>query len=381
MHFRPTQAVIDLKALKHNFNEVLKRLPAKADVIAVVKADAYGHGAVPVAKALVESGAMALGVATVEEGVELREAGIKPRRGPFGTQILILQGLLGMGESAAKVLLEHQLTPVIHSVSTLSLWNSLAEKQLPIHLKVDTGMTRLGVTPQSLPAFLEAFKKCSHLKLEGVMTHLAWRENEEYTKHQIRLFKEMGEQIRNSLGEIPLWHVANSAAVLDGSPIEFEWASRYWVRPGIMLYGIPPYPQYRNKADLKPVMSLVSQIALIKNVPAGTKISYNCTYTTTRASRLGVIPIGYADGYPWSASGKAEVLVCGRRVKVLGRVTMDMMMIDLTDVAEANVGSEIILIGQQGKEEITADAVAKWAGTIAYEIVTRISKRIPRTYS
>lgn len=375
MNLRPTFAKIDLAALKHNYNQVLRRVPHQCQVLAMVKADAYGHGAVPVAKTLAECGVAALGVATVEEGVELREAGIQ-------AEVLVLQGLLGMGEAAAKVLVEHKLTPVIHSISTLSLWETLCDyQQLPIHLKVDTGMTRLGITPQALPSFLDAFKKCSHLKLEGVMTHLAWRENALYTKRQIQLFKEMGEAIQKCLGEVPIWHLANSASVIDGSPIEFSWPGKYWVRPGIMLYGIPPYPSYQNKVDLKPVLSLLSQVALIKSVPKGTKVSYNCTYTTKRPTRLGVVPIGYADGYPWSASGKSQVLVEGRRVPVLGRVTMDMIMIDLTDVSASKVGSEAVLLGSRGKETITADQLAKWAGNIAYEIVTRISKRIPRVYS
>ncbi len=383
MQLRPTQAIIDLNALKHNYSQVLKHLPKRCKVIGVVKADAYGHGAVPVAKTLEGCGVKSFGVATVEEGIELRQAGIR-------SQILILQGLLGMGEAAAKVLLEHQLTPVIHSVSTLGLWERLrrttdkgqrtTDKKLPVHLKVDTGMTRLGITPQALPQFLEAFKQCRHLKLEGVMTHLAWRENEEYTRSQTDLFKEMGELIQKAVGKIPVWHLANSAAVLDGSPVEFPWAGEYWVRPGIMLYGIAPYPQYSDKADLKPVMSLASQIALIKHVPTGTKISYNCMYTTSRPSRLGVIPIGYADGYPWSASGKSMVLVEGKKVPVLGRVTMDMIVIDLTDLPEAKIGSETILMGKQGKETITADDLAHWAGTIPYEIVCRVSKRMPRVY-
>lgn len=381
MQLRPTRAVIDLSALKHNYDEVVKRLPKGCEVIAMVKADGYGHGAVPVAKSLSDCGVAALGVATVEEGVELREAQIR-------TPILVLQGLLGMGESAAKVLLEYKLTPVIHSVSTLSLWERLGktidhrpltiDRKLPVHLKVDTGMTRLGVTPHSLPSFLTAFKNCRHLKLEGVMTHLAWRENSVYTRHQLKLFKEMGEQIQKSLGPVSIWHLANSASVIEGSPITFDWPGKYWARPGIMLYGIPPYPSYQKKVDLKPVLSLVSQVALVKMISKGTKVSYNCTYTTKRPTRLGVVPIGYADGYPWAASGRSQVLVSGVRVPLLGRVTMDMIMIDLTDVPTAKVESEVVLLGRQGKETISADQLAQWSQTFAYEIVTRISKRIPR---
>lgn len=377
MRLRPTYARIDLSALKHNYNQVLRRLPAGTGVLAVVKADGYGHGAVPAAKALEECGAAGLGVATVEEGVELREAGIK-------TRVLVLQGLLGMGEGAAKVLLEHKLTPVIHNVSTLSLWNSLVgtrDRKLPVHIKLDTGMTRLGVTPKGLGPLLEALKNCQALRFEGVMTHLAFREDEKYTRHQLNLFNEMGGQIQKKFGKVPIGHIANSAAVMEGAPIQMDWAENCWVRPGIMLYGISPYPSFSTKADLKPVMRLVSQIALVKNVPAGTKVSYNCTFTAKRPTRVGVVPIGYADGYPFSASGKAKALVEGRRVPVLGRVTMDLIMIDLTDLPLANVGREVVLFGKQKTETITAEEVAEWSQTIAYEIITRVSKRIPRIYA
>jgi len=147
-----------------------------------------------------------------------------------------------------------------------------------------------------------------------------------------------------------------------------------------MLYGIPPYPEYKDKVDLKPVMSLISKVVLVKQVPEGTKVSYNCTFTTTRPSRIGVVPIGYADGYPWAASNKGHVLIDGQKAKILGRVTMDMIMVDLTDAGEAQVGSEVVLLGKQGREEISADLVAQWAGTIPYEILCGIGKRVPRRY-
>lgn len=386
MQFRPTRAEINLAALQANLQQVKAKIPKTCGVIAMVKADAYGHGAVPVAKTIEKSGISAFGVATVEEGVELREAGIK-------TKILILQGLLGQGEAAAKVLLEHQLTPVIHSVGTLQLWNTLSKNSrqpLAVHLKIDTGMTRLGVTLQTLPSILNAFQQSKQVKLEGVLTHLAWQKDQKYTRDQTQLFQEMGEQIQKTLGKIPIWHVANSAAVMSGEPIEFPWtgpprlageAGQSWVRPGIMLYGIPPYPDYASKIPLQPVMSLVSQIALIKNVPAKTKVSYNCTFETKRPSRIGVIPIGYADGYPLSASNRAEILVEGKRAPVIGRVTMDMIMADLTDLPEAHVGSEVVLLGKQGKDAISADQLAGWGETIPYEIVCRVSKRMPRVYT
>lgn len=376
MPFRPTRAVIDLKALRHNFEEARRRIPKHCGILAMVKADAYGHGAVPVVQAFEKLGVTCLGVATIEEGMELREAGIR-------TQILVMGGLMGGGRPAARAMRQHHLTPVIHTASALED----LEEGTTLHLKLDTGMTRLGVTPQALPALLERLRAKPQVKLEGVMTHLAYRLNPEYTRQQTNVFAEMGEIIRHNYGPVPVWHVANSAAVLEGEPVcpvrpePVEGRTQFWARPGIMLYGIPPYPEYSGKADLMPVMSLVSKVMLIKHVPAGTSVSYNTTFTTTRPSRIGVVPIGYADGYPWSVSGKAHVLVEGSRCPVLGRVTMDMIMIDLTDCLPAQVGSPVVLMGRQGAEEISADALAAWAGTIPYEIVCGISKRMPRIYA
>lgn len=273
------------------------------------------------------------------------------------------------------------------------LLNRLAKEvkvsdKLEVHLKIDTGMTRLGVTLQALPDVIEKLKKADRLKLAGVMTHLAFRFDPKYTKYQIENFKKGGEKILEAFGEIPVWHIANSAAVIEGGPIEVSGSfagaqddkQEFWARPGIMLYGIPPYPEFAKKVKLKPVMSLVSQVALLKNIPKGTRVSYNGTFTTKRPSRIAVIPIGYADGFPWSASGKAHVLVEGKRCPVLGRVTMDMIMVDVTDCPKVKVGREVVLLGRQGKKEIRADELAGWAGTIAYEIVCRISKRMPRIY-
>ncbi|OGQ05418.1 MAG: alanine racemase [Deltaproteobacteria bacterium RIFCSPLOWO2_12_FULL_44_12] len=402
VNFRPTHAVIDLKALKHNYQEVVKRLPKGVGVLTMVKADAYGHGAVAVAKVFEACGAVCLGVATIEEGIELRQAGVKAKILVMAPPLDLPQnedmvserlqgarssggvgGLWGEGKEAAEILLKHCLTPVVHSAGVIELLGEQAKVQkadVIVHLKIDTGMNRLGVTPQALPKVLKGLAKVPQVKLEGVMTHLAWRQNKENTDKQVKLFKEAGAKILATLGKIPVWHIANSASVMEGSPIEFDWASKYWVRPGIMLYGIPPYPEFSKKADLKPVMSLKSKVALMKQVPKGTKVSYNCTFTTKRSSCIGVVPIGYADGYPWSVAGKASVLVEDKRVPVLGRVTMDMIMVDLTDSPKAKVGSEVVLLGKQGAEQISADEIAKWAGTIGYEIVCRVSKRMPRVY-
>lgn len=368
--FRPAHAVVDLSALAKNVATVARFAGEGVGIMCMVKADAYGHGAVPVSKKLVECGVSALGVATVEEGLELRQAGI-------GAPLLVLGGLMGMGAPASGVMVSAGLTPVIHSVDVLDSLEMVAssmERKVGVHLQVDTGMTRLGFRIETLPAVLEKLKRCSSLKLEGVMTHLAMANDPAYTSYQMELFAQAKGMIESALGEVPLWHAANSLSVVGGVGIRMDGAKSTWVRPGIILYG-------GLEADgIEPVMGLESKLVLIKTVPAGTKISYDCTFTTARKSRIAVIPVGYADGYPRALSGKSHVLVRGKRAPVVGRVTMDMIMVDITDVPEASVGEIATLMGRQGDESITAIDLARWADTISYEIMTGISARIPRVY-
>lgn len=371
---RPTHAVIDLSALEENLQFIRSLVPRKG-IAAVIKADAYGHGAVPIGKRLEKAGVNALAVATVEEGLELRQAGIQ-------IPILILGGLMGSGEKAILEVLENRLTPVVHTEMVLPILEAEASKRatrLTFHLKLDTGMGRMGLLLKALPSFLAKLKECPHLALEGVLSHLAWREEDGYTNEQIIKFREACSLISKGYPSL-VWHLANSAATMAKSPIAFDFPGTYWVRPGIMLYGVPPYLDWRGKENLKPVMSIKSKIALTKRVPAGTKVSYNCTYTTPQETRLALIPIGYADGFPWSASNQAQVLIGGKRFAQVGRVTMDMILVDIGIDSHVLVGDECVLLGSQGSETIRADDVARWAGTISYEILCRISKRMPRVY-
>lgn len=377
--FRPTAAEINLGALKHNYDQLAKLLPPVARIMAMVKADAYGHGSVHVSRTLVDCGVAALGVATVEEGLELRESGIS-------TPILVLGGLMGVGSAAAGMMVGANLTPVIHSADALDFLEATANaasRIIGVHLKVDTGMTRLGVMPASLPSVLNKLKQSKSLRLDGVMTHLADAEGGEYTHYQLESFKKCSVQIINIIGQVPVWHVANSAAIFRGEILTSATAAEHWVRPGIALYGAASsvVPALRpGNCAFKPVMMLKSRVVMIKSVPTGTKISYGCTFETKRPSRIGVIPIGYADGYPWALSNKAHVLICGMRVPVVGRVTMDMTMIDLTDMPDSHVGDEVVLMGTQNGQKITVEDIASWAGTITYEIFCGISKRMPRVY-
>ena len=375
MNLRPTQAVIRLDNLRHNARQILSRLPPHCKALGMVKADAYGHGAVPVAKTLADCGFAAFGVATAEEGIELRTAGLK-------NPILVMGGTWGLGKPALEMMAEADLTPVVHSPEIVSLLHEIGKARkttLKAHLKIDTGMGRLGVTLQALPQVLEVWRQSPHVTLEGVMTHLAFRSDPDYTRYQMEQFKTAANRIQTALGKVPVWHVANSASIIAGEPIGFDFSGEYWVRPGIMLYGVPPYPQWSQQFDLRPVLRLESKIALIKQVPAGTKISYNGTFVTGRASRIAVIPIGYADGYPWTCAGKGQVLIGGGRAPVVGRVTMDMIMVDVTET-KTKVGDAVVLLGEQGDETITADEIATQAGTISYEILCRVSKRLPRGF-
>ena len=371
---RPTYAKIDLRALGANLQTVRNHLPQGCGIVAMVKADAYGHGAVPVAKKLATLGVTAFGVATVEEGLELRTSSI--------TQpILVMGGLLGVGTPAIIMMLEARLTAVIHSAQVVDALEEAARRskqRIAVHLKIDTGMGRLGVLPQVLPLVLERVKQCQWLTLEGVMTHLALATDQEYTSQQTGQFQGVVDLVEKTLNTKVIRHIANSTASLRQGSVPFGEQSQWWARPGIALYGstggaVP-------EVQLSPVMSLVSRVALIKWIPPGARVSYAGIFTATRKTRLGVVPIGYADGYPWRLTGKAHVIVRGIDVPVIGRITMDMMMLDLTDVDGASVGDEVILMGRDGEKEVSVDQIAQWAETIPYEILCGISKRMPRVY-
>lgn len=367
---RPTFAEIDLDALRFNFEQVKRLTGSTKKILAVVKANAYGHGAITVARELEGLGVNFLGVALCQEGIELREAGIT-------TPILVLSGFF-KGEEAE--LLRHQLNPLIFNLEMaerLAHQAGSSKQEVRVHIKVDSGMGRVGVLPEEARDFFRKLKKLGGLKVEGVCSHFAEADKEEkdFTQEQQSRFNEVVSIAKKS-GFDPLFtHLANSAAIMD-----FPSAHYNLVRPGIMLYGAYPSPIFRKKTELRPVMSLKTRILHLKKVPPNFSISYGRTFITKRESLIATLPIGYADGYSRSLSNKGEVLIKGQRCKIVGRVCMDLTLIDVTEIPGVKVGDEVVLLGRQGTEEITAEEIAEKIGTVSYEVFCSVGKRVPRVY-
>ncbi len=367
---RPTACFVDLNALVWNFRQIRDRVGPQVKVLSMVKANGYGHGAPAIAKALAEEGTEAFGVATLEEGVELRQAGIR-------VPILVLAGAY---PDQLDQFFDNSLIPVIHaleSLKELDLAVYRREKTLTVHLKIDTGMGRLGLLAAEVDCWLPFIKKLKALKIEGVFSHFSHAESVAgtYTQEQLQLFRKVVERLRAEGLTPVLVHLANSAATITLPAAYFDM-----VRPGLMLYGIYPSPAMATQICLKPVLSWKTRILQLKKVPTGSSISYGQTFVTTRESRIATLPLGYADGYPRLLSNRGEVLVNGKRAPVAGRVCMDLTMIDVTDIEKVQPGDEVVLLGRQGDAEISADEMAAWANTISYEILTSISNRVPRIH-
>ena len=359
---RPTYVEIDLSSIKTNLEQTKKLISPDVSILAVVKADAYGHGAVKVSETLISSGIEMLGVATVEEALELREAGID-------SKIYLLGGIQNYEiENVAK----YDLVPTVYLVDTLDSMSSYAEKHniiLKFHLKIDTGMTRLGVSEYEIKKFLNALSKFKNLVMEGVFTHLASADfDDEYTNYQIDSFNNLISIIK-SFGHTPTYlHLANSAAIQ-----RFPRSHKNLVRPGIMLYGTGSF----NGTPLSPTMRLKTKIIQLKTVPENTHVSYGGTFVTKKPSTLAILPIGYADGYLRILSNRAFVSVKGHKAPVVGTVCMDFIVIDVTDISNLKVGDEVVLFGDV---IISVDDVAMWADTIPYEVMTIIGKRVERKF-
>ena len=366
----PTYATVNLAALAHNLSRIKHYLSPGCGVMAIVKANAYGHGAIETAHSLAHQGIRQFAVASLDEGITLRQAGLSE-------SIVVLGALF---EEQVPDLIAHRLTPVISDGRILpTLAKAVRSQQAPysIHLKVETGMGRLGFSQEELLTVLDNPLLRSSLKVEGLMTHLADADGTDstFTERQLSSFNALLEQIRLRGLTAPLVHAANSAAI-----IRFPGAHFSLVRPGIMLYGYHTLPATIPDPDLRPVLSLHTTVAQLRTIPQGSSVSYNGTFVAQRQTRIAVLPIGYADGYSRQLSHHGSVLIQGRRVPIVGLVCMDMIMVDVTDLAPVTVGETVTLIGQQGEESIWADEVAGWIGTIPYEVLCGIGSRVPRIY-
>jgi alanine racemase len=369
--YRPVWAEIDLDAVRANVR-ALAGVASPAALMAVVKADGYGHGSVPVARAALDAGAQWLGVALVEEGAELRAAGID-------APVLVLSE---PPPPAAPAVVALGLTPVAYTrpgIDALAkaVTDSGAEP-LPVHLKVDTGMHRVGCAVADACGLAESIATRDELRLEGILTHLAVADepDDPYTPQQLDRFETVLEDLRRAGVSFDLVHAANSAALL-----AFSDRARFdLVRCGIAVYGVPPAPGLAGRVPLRPAMAVKARVSHVKRLPAGARLSYGLRYKMPREGTVATVPVGYADGVPRALSATGgEVLVRGRRHPIAGTVTMDQLMVDAGDGA-VEVGEEVVLLGRDGDAEITADEWADRLGTIGYEIVCGIGRRVPRTY-
>ncbi|MBE0447738.1 MAG: alanine racemase [Actinobacteria bacterium] len=370
MSIRSLWAEIDLSAIKHNVKEARKAVGGRVEIMAVVKANAYGHGAARAAKASCEAGASCLGVALPEEGAYLRKSGIaKP--------ILILAE---PAHTAVPMILDYNLTATVLSLGSALALSKEAVKRgriAKVHVKVDTGMNRIGLSPDKTASFIRELKELPGLEIEGVFTHFSEADNPEsdYTSYQLNRFKNLIEGLDEDGICPPVKHAANSAAMYLHPDSHFDM-----VRIGISLYGLHPAEITKGQVDLKPALSLKARLSFIKDIACGEGVSYGRVYKATCDTIIGTVPAGYGDGYSRLLSNKAQVLIGGRRYPAVGNICMDQFMVDLGPNSTAKVDDEVVLIGRQGGEEISADEIASILGTINYEVVCMINDRVPRVY-
>ena len=361
---RPTWAEIDLRAFERNVDAIASRLAPGTRLIALLKADAYGHGAVALAKRCSPEKVAMIGVALLEEALELRSAG-------NALPILVLGPL---SEAQVRIALDHDITLGVPGPEELEHIARVArERDVAIHLKIDSGMGRMGVVETELPRVVELIRSAPRLRVEALYTHFANASDpkDPFTTEQLARFDTLVETLREAGMSAPKHHAANSAATVRGiTPGDF-------VRVGIALYGAEPLDgRAEARPTLEPVLRWRTEIARLKELPPGHAIGYGTTFITKRASRIATLPVGYADGYNRRLSNRAEVLVRGKRAPVVGRVSMDLVTIDVTDIEGAAAGDEVVLLG----DGITAEELAAKLDTISYEVFCSIGKRVPRLY-
>ena len=363
---RDVYAEIDLSAIRHNFTQIRRHINKNSKFCVVVKANAYGHGAIPVSKAAVECGADFLAVATVDEGLELRRAG-------FNLPILIL-GLVP--DDSAAVIVENNLTQAVSDFN-LAEKLSIAAKNLnkiaKIHLKIETGMGRIGIAPENAAKLAKKISLLPNIELEGIFSHFADADSPDrtFTHNQIKIFTETAEKIKSAGVLIKILHIAESAAALDIPEAHFDM-----VRSGIINYGLYPAENFPKTIELRPAMKLFARISYLKNISAGVSIGYGREFVAKRNSVIATLPIGYADGYI-RAYKNFFVDIGGKLAPIAGRICMDQIMVDVTEIDDVKVGDEVILFGS---DKISIDDAAKHLKTINYEVTCLISARVPRIF-
>lgn len=362
---------IDLGALSNNVKELVKFLSPCTQLMAVVKADAYGHGAVAVAKTVLEAGASWLGVATVPEGIQLREDGIQ-------APILIL-GATNTPEQI-QAIADWQLQPTLYSPKQALEFSNVLENinynlPLPVHIKLDTGMSRLGTNWQEAAEFIQLVQRLPHLHIASIYSHLATADSPDarVMTEQHRRFEKVIAHIKAKGIKIPILHLANSAATLTDRGLHYDM-----VRVGLAIYGLYPAIHLQNQIKLKPVLQVKARVTQVKTITAGTGVSYGHHFIAAEEMRLAVVGIGYADGVPRSLSNKMQVLIRGQRVPQIGAITMDQMMLDVSSIPDLQEGEVVTLLGEQGKEQISADNWANCLNTISWEILCGFKHRLPR---
>ncbi|MBE6067244.1 MAG: alanine racemase [Clostridium lundense] len=370
-HLRPVWAEINLDNLAHNIKEI-KRVTKAKEIIGVVKADAYGHGALDIAPTLLDNGVTRLAVAVLNEAVELRRGGIQ-------CPIMILGYT---PPNLLDLLIKYDIEQTVYSYDLAKEISDKAiegSKIAKIHIAFDSGMGRIGFLPREEDiSEVERISKLPNIKIEGIYSHFSTADEKDknYTYEQLKKFNWFYNILQERGIQINIRHIANSAAIIDMPETHFEA-----VRPGVILYGYYPSEEVdKTKVYLKPVMSLKTNIVHLKKVPIGEYISYGRKFKTERESIIGTLPVGYADGYTRSLGEEAKVIINGKLVPVVGRICMDQCMVDLTNVPDVNLGDEVILMGEDSESKMTADELASILGTINYEVLCMISRRVPRVY-
>jgi alanine racemase len=367
--FRKTYAEIDLKAIEHNLGEIKKIIGSSVKILLPVKADAYGHGITEVSKFIQETGsADVLGVASIDEGIELRDSGIT-------IPVLVLSLSLSCRDEIEAVI-DYKLSQTIASEDEAETIESAAKNKnssVNVHLKVDTGMGRIGSTPENSLDIIKKISSMKNIRLEGIFSHMPLSDDIDspFNKAQIKIFSDIVNTAKKEINTEIISHIANSAAILNYKDSFFDM-----VRPGITVYGFPPAPDKKNNIDFIPAMTFKSSIIFTKRVLSGTPLSYSHTYKTSADSNIATVAAGYGDGYPRSLSNKSKVIINNKSYPVVGRICMDQFLVNLGNDSYP-VGEEVILFG---KKLVTAADVAQWANTIPYEITCSVSRRVPRIY-